>query len=339
MESFNSCDIYKKLKGAAMSWQSAMACWFLRRQFRPETLKPDISVERTREYTNKRLWLPKVPRGWRLIERYGASDAPLRGEWLEPAGGGLACAPPARTLLYFHGGAYYFCSPKTHRSLIFALAARCGASTFALDYRLAPEHPFPAAHDDALAAYRALLADGSPAESIVLAGDSAGGGLALATLAALRDAGDPLPAAALLFSPWTDLAATGATLVTNDGVDPMFYGAAIGRAAQFYLAGASADHPYASPLYADLTGLPPLFIQAGSTEVLLDDSRRVAEKARAAGVSIDFEIWPGMPHVWQLYAPFMPEARKALDRAAAFAQHAVRERAAYSLSGVRAASA
>ncbi len=310
-----------------MSWQSAITCWFLRRQVRPETLKPDVSVELARAHANKRLWSPKVPRGWHLVERYQPGDAPLRGEWLELAGGKPDVAP-ARTLLYVHGGGYYFCSPKTHRSLVFALTARCSARTFSLDYRLAPEHPFPAALDDAIAAYRRLLADGSTPESIVLAGDSAGGGLALAMLIALRDAGDPLPAAALLFSPWTDLAATGATLVTNDGLDPMFYGAVIGRAARFYLGETPAAHPTASPLYADFAGLPPLFIQAGSTEVLLDDSRRVAEKAHAAGVSVDFEIWPHMPHVWQLYAPFVPEARKALDRAAEFVRRVTSERAA-----------
>ncbi|MGV2291088.1 alpha/beta hydrolase [Trinickia sp. YCB016] len=314
-----------------MSWQSALACWFLRRQFRPETLKPEISVERTREHSDKRLWSPKVPRGWRLVERYGPGDAPLRGEWLEPPAA-MPAAASARTVFYIHGGGYYFCSPQTHRSLVFALAARCGVRTFSLDYRLAPEQPFPAALDDALAAYRHLLAEGTPAGAIVLAGDSAGGGLALATLVALRDAGDPLPAAALLFSPWTDLAATGATIVTNDGLDPMFYGVAIERAAKFYLADTPATHPHASPLYADFAGLPPLFIQAGSTEVLLDDSRRVAEKARAAGVSVDFEIWPNMPHVWQLYAPFVPEARKALDRAAAFVRRAARDEPAHASS-------
>ncbi|TKC89635.1 alpha/beta hydrolase [Trinickia terrae] len=310
-----------------MSWQSALACWFLRRQFRPHTLNPDISVKEARENADKRLWTPKPPRGWRLVERYRASDAPLRGEWLEPAAGVMG-STPMRTVFYVHGGGYYFCSPQTHRSLTFALAARCGACMFSLDYRLAPEDPFPAALDDALAAYRQLLANGTPPDSIVMAGDSAGGGLALAALIALRDAGDPLPAGALLFSPWTDLAATGVTLVTNDGRDPMFHGVAIGRAAKLYLADTPATHPYASPLYADYSGLPPLFMQAGSTEVLLDDTLRVAEKAREAGVSVELEVWPDMPHVWQLYAPFVPEARKALDRAAAFARRVASERAA-----------
>jgi monoterpene epsilon-lactone hydrolase len=258
-----------------------------------------------------------VPRGWVLREQYGAEDAPLRGEWLEPLAAPKRPAP-ARTILYLHGGGYYFCSPRSHRSLVFELARRTNARTFSLDYRLAPEHRFPAALDDSVAAYRRLLTAGTPAESIVIAGDSAGGGLALATLVALRDVGEVLPAGGLLFSPWTDLAATGATIRTNDGADPMFSGPAIGRAAGIYLGDAPATHPYASPVYACLHGLPPLFVQAGSTEVLLDDSRRVAERARAAGVPVQFEIWPNMPHVWQIFAPFIPESRKALDGAAAF---------------------
>jgi monoterpene epsilon-lactone hydrolase len=134
----------------------------------------------------------------------------------------------------------------------------------------------------------------------------------------LRDAGDVLPAGCLLFSPWTDLAAAGATIRTNDGLDPMFSGPAIARAAQVYLGDASATHPYASPVYADLHGLPPLFIMAGSTEVLLDDSQRVAVNARAAGVVCELDVWKKMPHVWPLFTPFIPEANRALDRAAAF---------------------
>jgi acetyl esterase/lipase len=308
-----------------MSWQSAIACWLLKKQFRPETLKPHVSVERARAHAASRLRRQKVPAGWRLTVRALPTDAPLRGEWLErPAD--LARGAPMRTILYCHGGGYYFCSPASHRPLVFALAARSGARTFSLDYRLAPEHPFPAALDDALAAYRQLVADGTPADSIVIAGDSAGGGLALAALVALRDAGDPLPAAGVLFSPWTDLAATGGTIESNDGIDPMFCGAAIGRAAQFYVGDADPTHPYLSPVYADLSGLPPLLIQASSTEVLLDDARRVAERARAAGVAVQCEIWPSMPHVWQLWTPFVPEAKRALERAARFVRAHARER-------------
>ncbi|MDR6374876.1 alpha/beta hydrolase [Paraburkholderia caledonica] len=299
-----------------MSWQSVVACWFLRRQFRPQTLKPHIDVEKARALTAKRAWSPDVPRGWRLRELDGADGKPLRGEWIERSGEPAIGARP--TVLYLHGGGYYFCSPRTHRSIVFGLATRANAPVFSLDYRLAPEHRFPAALDDATAAYRHLIAEGTAPESIVIAGDSAGGGLALATLVALRDAGDPLPAGAVLFSPWTDLAATGASIVDNDGADPMFSGPAIAKAAKVYLGDMPATHPYASPVFADLRGLPPLFMMAGSTEVLLDDSRRVAANARAAGVDCELEVWKKMPHVWPIFAPFIPEANRALDRAAAF---------------------
>ncbi|CAB3740718.1 alpha/beta hydrolase [Paraburkholderia rhynchosiae] len=301
-----------------MSWQSALACWFLRRQFRPQTLKPRIDVERARALTAKRAWTPDVPHGWRLRELDSAHGNALRGEWIERVGSASPASSGQSTVLYCHGGGYYFCSPRTHRSIVFGLATRTNAPVFSLDYRLAPEHRFPAALDDAIAAYRQLIAEGAAPESIVIAGDSAGGGLALAALVALRDAGDPMPAGGLLFSPWTDLAATGASIVDNDGADPMFSGPAIARAAKVYLGDMRATHPYASPLYADLRGLPPLFIMAGSTEVLLDDSRRVADNARAAGVDCELEVWKKMPHVWPIFAPFIPEANRALDRAAAF---------------------
>ncbi|SMG31358.1 alpha/beta hydrolase [Paraburkholderia susongensis] len=304
-----------------MSWQNALACWYLRRHFRPETLKPHIDVERARALTAKRVWSPRVPRGWQLRETYGEHDAPLRGEWLERANGALAGGMEP-TVLYCHGGGYYFCSPLTHRSLTFGLATRADVRLFSLDYRLAPEHRFPAALDDATAAYRQLLAMGIAPSSIVIAGDSAGGGLALATLVALRDAGEPMPAGGLLFSPWTDLATAGASIRGNDGVDPMFCGAALTRAAKVYLGDTPATHPYASPVYADLRGLPPLCMMAGSTEVLLDDTRRVADNARAAGVDCECEVWNKVPHVWQMFAPFMPEANRALDRAAAFVRRA-----------------
>lgn len=294
-----------------MSWQSRLICWFLRRRFLPATREP-IDVARVRAHTAKRVWLPRPPSGFRLREQYAHADAPLRGEWLVREAGA------ARTILYLHGGGYYFCSPRTHRAITFGLAPRAEAEVFSLDYRLAPEHPFPAALDDALAAYRQLLAAGRRAGSLVIAGDSAGGGLALAMLVALRDAGDPLPAGAVLYSPWTDLASTGASIRENDGRDPMFCGDVFARVASLYLGTASATHPYASPVYADLHGLPPLYMLAGSTETLLDDTRRVADQARAAGVPVECEIAPDLPHVWPIYAPFMPEAQRALDDTARF---------------------
>ncbi|WP_250532954.1 alpha/beta hydrolase [Caballeronia sp. AZ10_KS36] len=286
-----------------MSWQSAFACWVLRRRMRPETAKPVLDVERARAYTSRRLWSPPVPKGWQL--EVGAD-----GEWLRSAAS-------RRTILYLHGGGYYFCSPRSHRAISFALAVRTQANVFSLDYRLAPEHRFPAAVDDAVAAYRALLAVAAP-QTIVIAGDSAGGGLALATLLALRDAGDALPAGAVLFSPWTDLTASGASMTSNEGRDPMFHAAVFPKVAAQYLGDADAAHPYASPLFGDYDGLPPLLIQAADTELLLDDSTRVAKKARAAGVRVDLEIWRNVPHIFPIWAPFMPEARQALAHAARF---------------------
>jgi monoterpene epsilon-lactone hydrolase len=305
-----------------MSWQNLVVSFILRKSFRPASLKKGADVEAARRHASKRLFTPKVPRGWRLRETYGDADAPLKGEWLERAEPAPVRTGAVRTVLYLHGGGYYFCSPQTHRAITFALAAGADARVFSLDYRLAPEHRFPAALDDAMAAYRHLVANGTAAQSIVMAGDLSGGGLVLATLVALRDAGDALPAAGVLFSPWTDLAATGASIIDNEASDAMFSGAAIAPAGKIYLGDASADTPLASPLYANLAGLPPLLIQVSAAEVLRDDSTRVADKVRAAGGTVQIEIWPRVPHVWQIFTPFVPEARRALAKASAFVRAA-----------------
>lgn len=289
-----------------MSWQSALACWSVRKRVRPHSAKPELDVELARAYTSRRIWSPRVPKGWRLDVRDSGD------EWLIPD------TAPRATILYLHGGGYYFCSPRSHRAITFGLATRANARVISLDYRLAPEHRFPAALEDSVAAYRRLLGDDVPAQSIVIAGDSAGGGLALATLLALRDAGDPLPAAAVLFSPWTDLTCSGDSMRTNDGRDPMYHASVFPLVAAQYLGAADARSPYASPLFGEFEGLPPLLIQVGDTELLLDDSTRVATKARAAGVRVELDIWRNVPHIFQVWAPFMPEARKALTRAAAF---------------------
>ncbi|OYV35884.1 MAG: alpha/beta hydrolase [Rhodospirillales bacterium 20-64-7] len=239
----------------------------------------------------------------------------IAGEWAQ------AGAPPAGTMYYLHGGGYFACSPRTHRSITGGFAVR-GLSVFAPDYRLAPEHPFPAAVDDALAGYRGILASVAP-EQLLIGGDSAGGGLALATLLAARDAGLPMPAAAILFSPWTDLAGTGASVKTNEKRDSMLFGPRLGEGAEIYLNGADATTPLASPLYGELAGLPPCFIQVGDEEILLDDSTRFAARARAAGVKAEVSVWPGLPHVWHVNQAFLPEARQALDQAAAFARGAL----------------
>jgi monoterpene epsilon-lactone hydrolase len=250
----------------------------------------------------------RLPAGIVVEER---SFGGIAGEWLT---GGASEA--GGTLFYLHGGGYFACSALTHRPITAGFARR-GLQVFAPNYRLAPEHPFPAAIDDAVASYLGLLASGVPPRQILVAGDSAGGGLALATLLTLRDAGHPLPAAASLFSPWTDLAGTGASLVTNDKRDPMFDGDKIALAAAPYLANTDPRHPLASPIYAALHRLPPLLIHVGSHEVLLDDSTRLAERSQAAGVTVTLRHWPVVPHGWQLFN-FLPEARQSLDEAAGF---------------------
>lgn len=238
--------------------------------------------------------------------------------------GGVACefpraeaTPTGITLLYLHGGGYIACSPATHRPIT-GFYARAGFDVVAPDYRKAPEHPFPAAVDDAEAVYRTLLARGTPAERIVVSGDSAGGGLALALMLRLRERGLPLPAGAALFSPWTDLATTGESIRANAARDAMFPAEGFGAGAAFYLGGTDARAPLASPLYADPAGLPPLLIHVGEREMLRDDSTRFAARAREAGVAVALTVWDVVPHVWQLLPHFVPEARQSLREAAAF---------------------
>ena len=235
----------------------------------------------------------------------------VSGEWVEGP------QPADITLLYLHGGGYFGCSAETHRPITVGFALQ-QFRVYAPDYRLAPENQFPAAVEDATAVYRALLAHGCQAERLVVAGDSAGGGLALSLLLTLRASGTPLPAAAVLFSPWTDLAATGESIRTNASRCAMFNGPDIGPSARYYLGGADPRNPLASPLYSDLTGLPPLLIHVGADECLRDDSTRLAEKARAAGVPVELKIWPVVPHVWQLAPHLVPEARQSLRESAAF---------------------
>ncbi len=225
--------------------------------------------------------------------------------------------PGDTVLLYLHGGGYFGCSAESHRPITVFFALE-GFRVFAPDYRLAPENRFPAAVDDAVAFYRALLSAGYPSQRIVVAGESAGGGLTLSLLLALRAAGVPLPAAAALFSPWTDLAATGDSIRTNTDRCAMFSGSDIAASARYYLGDTDPRNPLASPLYADLSGLPPLLIHVGADEVLRDDSTRLAERARAAGVSVQLKIWPVVPHAWQLAPHLIPEARQSLRESAAF---------------------
>jgi monoterpene epsilon-lactone hydrolase len=219
-----------------------------------------------------------------------------------------------RVIFYLHGGGYAIGSPRTHRAMISRIARASGARALSVDYRLAPENPHPAALEDSLAAYRALLSQGVDPARIVIGGDSAGGGLALATLVSLRDAGEPLPAAAVFLSPWTDLAGTGESMETKAQADPMITGQGLADMAAGYAGGAKLANPLISPLYADLNGLPPMLIQVGTAEMLLDDSARLAARAREAGVEVAYEPWEDMIHVWQFFAWMLPEGQQAIDR-------------------------
>jgi acetyl esterase/lipase len=291
------------------SWQARLADPFLRYYVKPKLAGAGTADDARRAFSNPWRKLLPSPRG---ITVAPALVGGVIGEWVQSGTAGAQ-------MLYLHGGGYFACSPKTHRAITGAYA-RHDIKVFAADYRLAPEHPFPAALDDALAAYRGMIELGiSPAELIV-AGDSAGGGLALATLLAAKNAGLPMPACALLFSPWTDLAGTGESLVTNRQRDPMLVSERLREGGDIYLNGADPENPLASPLYGDLAGLPPLLIQVGEGEILRDDSTRLAERATKAGVQVDLKIWPGMPHVWQISQNFLPEARDALNQAVDFAR-------------------
>jgi epsilon-lactone hydrolase len=224
-----------------------------------------------------------------------------------------------RHILYLHGGCYVGGSPGLYRDLTWRLATLCRALVLCIDYRLAPEHPFPAALDDTVAAYRWLLTQGVDPHRVALMGDSSGGGLAFATMLRLRDEGVALPAAAAVVSPWTDLALTGESfqLATIDPVIPVKLAA---RVVDLFLAGADTRNPGASPLYGDPTGLPPTLILVGGDDVLRDDSLRIADKMRGAGCHVEVEVWPHMWHDWHMYMRIMPEAKAAIARIAKFMQ-------------------
>ncbi len=222
------------------------------------------------------------------------------------------------TILYLHGGGYVIGSARTHAPLAARLSEVTGARCLVPDYRLAPEHPFPAAVDDALAAYRWLLGHGVDHKRIAVAGDSAGGGLVVAALVAARDARLPMPAAALSISPWADLTCDTPAMHTNASADPVITKGGALLFAKIYLNGADMKTPLASPIYADLHELPSVMIQVGDREVLLDDATRLAQRLRADGVDVCFEQWDGMVHVWHLFAHRLAEGRQALKAAAGF---------------------
>jgi monoterpene epsilon-lactone hydrolase len=235
---------------------------------------------------------------------------------------------PRHVVLYFHGGVYVLGDAGQAAGLAAQIGRRTRAKVISVDYRLAPEHPYPAAVDDALAAYEALLDNGTSPSDVVFAGESAGGGLAIATLVNARDHKLPLPAAAFVMSPYVDLTLAGTTLETKGKADPLLSREALQARVPDYTAGQDAALPLISPLFADLSGLPPLIIQAGTHEVLLDDALRLAQRAATADVAVTLDVTPGVPHVFQAYHQILDEAAAALDRAGQFlsAQLAVAER-------------
>jgi len=231
-----------------------------------------------------------------------------------------AVAKPGRVLLYFHGGGYCIGSPTGHKSMVSHIASAMQATAYSMDYRMAPEAPFPAAVDDALACYKALLDQGVDPAKLAISGDSAGGGLTLACALSVKDAGLPQPACLLPISPWADLTNSGWSYQTKAASDPMITQENIDEFAATYLAGGDAKQPLASPCHADLTGLAPMLIQVGSEECLLSDAVLLAERAGAAGVPVQLEIWAEMIHVWHFFHAFLSDAHEAIDGMAAWAE-------------------
>jgi monoterpene epsilon-lactone hydrolase len=255
------------------------------------------------------------------IEPVDANSVPAEWTW-------TPSADPNRVLLFIHGGGYISGSIISHRAMVAEAGRRAEARTLALGYRLAPEHRFPAALDDVLTGYRYVLAQGIDPANVIIAGDSAGGGMTIAAMVEMRKAGTALPGCAWCISPWVDLALTGASMTNKDSVDPIIHKPYLQELAASYLDGADPDDPRASPLHADLAGLPPLLIQCGSAETLLDDAIRLAAKAATADVSVTLEIYPEMIHVWPLFYQELAAGQRALDAAGRFIRAALADSAA-----------
>jgi len=253
---------------------------------------------------------PQLPDGVEF-EKTLAADVPV--EWVA-----LPASDPTKTVLYLHGGGYVLGSIDTHKGLGSRIAEAAGTRALMVEYRLAPETPFPGAVEDSTTAYRFLLDQGVAPEQIVIGGDSAGGGLTLATLVSLKEQGQPLPGAAFALSPWVDLEGLGDSMQTRAAADPMVQKEGLVRMGSLYLADADPKTPLAAPLHADLSGLPPILIQVGTAETLLDDSIRIAERLRAAGVAVELQQYEDLIHVFQAFAPIVPESLEAIAKIGAF---------------------
>jgi monoterpene epsilon-lactone hydrolase len=270
----------------------------------------DLSIEEQRAQMETGFTQFQLPTDVRC-DSVDAGGVPA--EWITTPG-----VVAERVIYYLHGGGYVMGSMNTHREMVSRLSRAANARVLIIDYRLAPENPFPAAVDDSIAAYHWLLSIGVAPTRLVIAGDSAGGGLTVATLVALRDAGEPLPQAGICLSPWVDLECLGESMATQAEIDPMVNRDSVLMLAKAYLGDTNPRTPLASPLYADLAGLPPLLIQVGTTEALLDDAKRLADRARAAGVDVILEPWDDMVHVWHAFAAILPEGQQAIDRIGKF---------------------
>jgi len=251
---------------------------------------------------------------WEAVDSDG-----VPAEWVVPHD-----CEAGRVIVYFHGGGYASGTIESNRGLCSHIARATRARVLSVGYRLAPEHRFPAAVDDAVASYRFVLSQGYAPHNVGFGGDSSGAGLMLGALVALRDAGAALPAAAVGICPWTDLTLSGETVDANRDKDPMVRASVLNLMADAYLGEADPQSPAASPLFADLTGLPPLLIQVGTAELLLDDSRRFADRARAAGVDVTLDVWDDMIHVWHAFADMLPEGREALARIGSYVDEHLR---------------
>jgi acetyl esterase/lipase len=286
--------------------------------------KDQAELEALLDLLNADEWPEDLFEGRVFYDRWGtpvASDVTVEDRTVAGVPGHLMTPPGARDDrigLWLHGGGYVFGSQKSHGSMVAEAARSAGIPFLHPQYRRAPEHKYPGALDDAVEIYASLLAEGRPPQSVVVAGDSAGGGLMFAMLMAARDRGLPMPGAAAAVSPWVDMLGTGETFTSKEDIDPLISRSVVEDVAEAYLDGTPADDPYVSPLYGDVTGLPPTLIQVGEREMLHSDSERFAAALADAGTPVQLEVWPGMVHVWHLHHTRLAKARQALERLGLF---------------------
>ena len=282
----------------------------LKRILREKAVPPGVDIP----LEQRRKGMEKV--AFKVADDIGVEAVTVAGraaEWITAPG-----SQTGRAILYLHGGGYVMGSLTTHRALVGEISRAAQAAALLVDYRLAPEAPFPAAVEDGVASYRWLLEQGFTPKNLAIAGDSAGGGLAVATLISARDQGLPMPKAAVPISPWSDMTCANESYKTRAEADPLVGSGSIGDMANLYLQGKDPKHPYASPNFASLKSLPPLLIHVGRDEVLLDDSIKLDQKAKTDGVNSTLEIWEDMIHVWHAFHPMLPEGKQAIERVGAF---------------------